>query len=147
MECLLQMDNTRKISKHGMDLGRWECRKEIVCVFCWLQWLHTGWERVAICWGWEARKTRRGRYSAACFFFSNILASLKCLSHANKACLKLIELTEAASETKPGNRGKRVRKVSEQGKGKLITTRFFFFYIVYRSLILSLQFALFIWSK
>lgn len=40
-------------------------------------------------------------------FFCKALAPSKCLRHANKACLKLIELTEAASETKMGKRGEK----------------------------------------
>lgn len=62
-----------------------------------------------------AKAGKRGRHREAdivCFFlfFCKALAPSKCLSHANKACLKLIELTEAASETKAGMRGKRGKR-------------------------------------
>lgn len=109
--------------------GRRVRRQEIVCVPCWLHGLHAGRERVATRLGCEARKTRRGRYNTACFFplFCRALAPSKCLSHANKACLKLIELTEAASETKMGKRGKRGEKgVRTREKENSLQPSFFF---------------------
>ncbi len=77
-------------------------------------------ERVEKREGCKARKTWRGRYNTACFFlfFVKALAPSECLSHANKACLKLIELTEAASETKTGRRWKRGEKGVRTGRRK-----------------------------
>lgn len=101
---------------------RWAKMKEIICVFCWLQWLHAGRER-------ERRDMLRlgseedmKRQIACVFlFFCKALAPSQCLSHANESYLKLIELTEGQRWRREG------RKVSEQGKGKLVTTLFLWY--------------------
>lgn len=101
-------------------------RKEIVCVFFLLAAVFAHWQRDH----WDARslgseEDTRGT-NAACFFssFCKALASSKCLSHANKACLKLIELTEAASETKTVKRDG--RRLLEQGKENSLQTSVFY---------------------